>query len=151
VRVALAILIAVVQVAGSWLCCCGPDRWLAGRSTQGPPSHCGEPAVATADPVTCPHCKQAGVESKPAPTKAPRKHSPLPDQCPCGGMKIESVPPAVTAPEPAASAHALFAPFTADVCTPDTVAASGLVPGGVSGLPFLPAESRLFVHHVLRC
>lgn len=150
-RVALAILIAVVQVAGSWLCCCGPDRWLADRAVSAVPSHCDEPAVASAEPATCPHCKQAVTGSKPAPTKAPRRHSPLPDQCPCGGMKIESVPPAVTTPEQGATTHVLPAPFAVDLYRTHSVSTSGLVPGGLSELPFLPADGRLFAHHVLRC
>lgn len=147
-RVALALLIAVVQVAGSWLCCCGPDRWLADRSAPAVSSHCDELAVASAEPATCPHCQQAEKETNPA--KAPRKHSPLPDQCPCGGMKIESVPPPV-ATTAHGTADVFPAPFPADPSPSLTLAVSGVVPGGVSELPFLPAESRLFVHHVLRC
>jgi hypothetical protein len=145
VRVALALLIAVVQVAGSWLCCCGPALWLANPTSPVAASHCGEPAVASADPAPCPHCKHSGTESKPSPS--PRKHSPMPDQCPCGGMKIESVPPAVTTAEPGAT-HPLPAPFPLDLSPLHlAIAATGLV----SELPFLPAEGRLYAHHVLRC
>lgn len=153
-RTGLAVLIAVVQVAGSWLCCCGPDRLFAVRSAA-VPAHCDEPAVASAAPASCPHCKQSGAASKPAPAKPgqPRKHPPLPDQCPCGGMKIEAVPVAVAVTaEQVLSGPALPAPFPADVAAPLTLTASmGVTLEGVSELPFLPTEDRLFVHHALLC
>jgi hypothetical protein len=67
-------------------------------------------------------------------------------------MKIESVPPAVTTTDQGVTTHVQPTPFPANLYPPHvTLAASGLVPGGVSELPFLPAESRLFAHHVLRC
>jgi len=151
VRVVLAVLIAVVQVAGSWLCCCGPDRWFVERSASPAPAHCDGLAVATAEPAACPHCKPSGAESKPASGKAPRKHAPLPDQCPCGGMKIESVPPAVATTDHGTTAQVFPAPFPIDGFPPHSVVVVGLTPGGISELPFLPAEGRLYAHHVLRC
>ena len=154
-RCVLAVLIAVVQVAGSWLCCCGPDRLFVVRTTQAVPSHCEELAVASAAPATCPHCKQSKSESQPTPAKPsdpPRKHPPLPDQCPCGGLSIEAVPAVAAATEHESTGPVLPPPFPAEVYPSiGLTATTGVTPGGVSELPFLPAQSRLYAHHVLRC
>lgn len=128
-RVLLAMLVGLAQVAGPWLCCCGPAR-------------AATPAAVTPAPAeTCPHCKCKATE-------LPAKQSPtLPDPCPCGGKATEPAPPAKTEP---AVAFDLDPPaFVGPVARPAAVVL--LPPVGVSELPFLPPGARLYVHHVLRC
>ena len=143
-RCPLAVLIAVVQVAGSWLCCCGPDRLVGRPAAEFAAVPVSEPASA------CPHCKAAA--------DAPRPERPQPDQtksphrCPCGGKAIEAVRPAADTAELARADLLLSAPvLTAlDVALP-LPAAEVTSAAGLCDLPFLPGEARLFAHHVLRC
>lgn len=121
-RVLLAILVGLAQLAGPWLCCCESAR--------------------AAQPVeTCPHCaaKLPPPAEKPAPT--------LPEPCPCGGKAMEPAPPAKL--EAAAAVLPDLAPVVAPAIGPVAVFPLSLV--GVSELPFLPPGTRQFVHHVLRC
>ena len=125
-RVLVAMLVGLAQVAGPWLCCCVVPRAVAAA-----------PAACDAD--ACPCC-----QTKPA--ESPAKRSPaLP--CPCGGEVVPPAPPAK--PE-------LTVTFDRDpppVCYPAAGPAIALPvsPAGLSDLPFLPPGTRLFVHHVLRC
>ena len=126
-RVLLAILVGLAQVAGPWLCCCVTARVAT---------------PARVSPVeTCPHCakKLPPPAEKPAPA--------LPDPCPCGGVVMEPAPPAK--PEAATAALPDLLPAVAPPTGP--VVAFALPPVGVSELPFLPPGTRQFVHHVLRC
>lgn len=127
-RVLLAMLVGLTQVAGPWLCVCGPAR------------------ATTAAPVApverCPLCDCT-------PSTPPTDQPPgLPAPCPCGGKVLAPVGPAKQ-PD-ALAAFALDPPAVA-------FAAAGpaaiVVPSaaGVNELPFLPPGTRLFVHHVLRC
>ena len=153
-QVVLAILVALVQVAGPWLCCCGPAR-LFGSAQVSIPA-----AVAQAEPEpepACPHCKAAKQTAKSIP--APAKQHPCPDdrtpdRCPCGGVAYQQ-PPAVVSEagldfrfEPSVLV-ATFLP-AAELLLPGQPAGMGHS-GGVSDLPFLTTEHRLFVHHALRC
>ena len=144
-RVLLAIAVTVAQVAGPWLCCCGPARMfltaapiVSVASTVQPRVHAGG----------CPHCVETG--ETPGPTEAPV--SPVPEPCPCGGLAIDAVPPAPIDREttltpdvsPTPSPFAL-APWVA--CPSVTVSDRP----GLSQLPFTPTAVRLFTHHALRC
>lgn len=128
-RLLVAILVGLGQVAGPWLCCCPTARTAA-------------PAVASAPAEpTCPQCRKLASESPQGPTSG------LPDPCPCGGSAVlMPVTPVTTGP-------AVAFTFDDPAILP-TVPAVGVTPVpavGVSELPFLPPGARLFVHHVLRC
>ena len=128
-RVLLAMLVGLAQVAGPWLCCCVQAR-------------AATPAAAAPARVeSCPHCRQKLPEPPAEPT--PR----LPDPCPCGGKAVEPAPPAK--PEPVVAFDLNPPAFVGPASAP--VAAVPLPPVGVSELPILPPGARLFVHHVLRC
>lgn len=133
-RMLLALLIGLAQVAGPWLCCCVSAR-------------AAVPVVAErpAPPVeVCPHCKSKLPEppAKPA--------SGLPDPCPCGGKA--AVEPVVPAKPESLDPFALDPPAAPACFAPVLLPLVPLPPPtGVSDLPFLPPGARLFVHHVLRC
>lgn len=132
-RVLLALLIGLAQVAGPWLCCCVPARAV--------------PVVAErpAPPVeACPHCK-AKLPEPPA-----KPASGLPDPCPCGGAAaFEPVVPAKAESLDLFALDPLVAPaFFAAVPLPLVVSPPA---AGVCDLPFLPPGTRLYVHHALRC
>ncbi len=125
-RVLLAMLVGLAQVAGPWLCCCVTARAASPAAVQ--------PVEA------CPHCR---CKSEPPANPAPQ----LPDPCPCGGKAMEPAPPAK--PEAATAALPDLLPAVAPPAGP--VAALALPPVGVSELSFLPPGTRQFVHHVLHC
>ncbi len=124
-RVLLAILVGLLQVAGPWLCCCGSAR-------------AATPAAVSKPVETCPHCR---CQSEP-----PAEPPALPDPCPCGGTTVEPAPPAK--PEPVVAVLP-----DAPAVVPAAAGPTAVLPppAGVSDLPFLPPGTRLFVHHVLRC
>ena len=147
----LAILIATVQIAGSWLCCCGPERLLARLAHRPVPGM----AQLGGDPEpTCPNCRKLEEPRdlpSPSPTDRPKPSQPvLPESCPCGGATIEAAP-TVT---PVLERFLLDLQAAGDSLTTSSVTldARPLSPDrGVYDLPFLPGEARLFVHHALRC
>lgn len=142
-QVFLAILIAVTQVAGPWLCCCGPARIASTFTAEVPkqsiPSK--KPPVAR-----CPHC----VAEIPAPSDPTHPPKPVPTEpCPCGGVELVAVPPAVSAVsfdlDQLVSVVPKFgAPFVIEIVIP-------VDPSGLRELPFLTTAERLYAHHVLRC
>ncbi len=148
-RLLLAIAVTVAQVAGPWLCCCGPARLLAATPAGAP---------VAADPVAsgCPYCRHADADPTPAArnTDESTPTTPgLPARCPCGGVAIEAVPPA-------AVERSVVADVTAAFALPDSlpVEPGGQAPRlvvadlpGTSDLPFLTTEARLWAHHALRC
>ena len=136
-RVFLAILMTVAQIAGPWLCCCGPVRAAASQaSAKAPPP-------VTDD--TCPHCK----EHTPPPPVQPKDPPKAPDRCPCGGVLVMSAP--ADKPE-LPKLDSLLVVVTVE--PPQTIPLVSASPRAVCGLrevPHLTAEDRLFAHHVLRC
>ncbi len=128
-RVLLAVLIGLAQVAGPWLCCCVTAR-------------AATPNASTPAPVDCcPHCSKALPELPAKPTPG------LPEPCPCGGKATEVTPPAK--PDLAAALDFDVPAISTSFAGPAVVVP--LPPCGLSRLPFLPPGTRLFVHHVLRC
>lgn len=132
-RIALAIVMTITQLAGPWLCCCGPVRAWA--------------AVPTHQEGGCPHCKRECPSPQPA---EPERTPPCgPDRCPYGGMQAVFVP--ADKPEMPVLAD-LLVPLV--VPFPQQVEAASVTVQAVPGLrqlPHLTAADRLFVHHVLRC
>lgn len=147
-RAALAIFVAVVQVAGPWLCCCGPAHAFA--AVTAPVKSATETASG------CPICAKLAAEKGQREAVAPAKPTPyspcLPNPCQAGGVTLEAAPPATleTAVDSllAFVAEIGFAPPTIQAFTPIAVAPP---PVGVSELPFLPPGDRTRVHHVLHC
>lgn len=145
-RLFLAILMTVAQIAGPWLCCCGMVRRVAA------------PRMAVEQPPTpadtdgcCPLCKKhvpAGDE----------KHRPTaPDQCPGGGCPDRCPCAAFAVLVPADKPElptfdTLLVVITVEL--PQPLAVVSDTPREICGLrevPHLTAEDRLFAHHALRC
>lgn len=131
-RIVLAIVMAVTQLAGPWLCCCGPEREWAGV-----PAH---------EPVGCPHCKP---ECPLQPTDHERTPPCGPDRCPFGGMTAVFVP--ADKPEMLALADLLVSLVVALPQQVDVGSVTLLSAVGLREVPHLTATDRLFAHHVLRC
>ena len=144
-------IVVAVQVAGPWLCCCGPLRDLTaarGIATVG-----DKLRVAP----TCPHCKTK--ESRPAsdsqstPNERDKHRSDtMPGQCPFAGVCWDSR--LVTPLE--------FSDHDISCYLSTTVAATAFEPlvliqndaidsYRTPDLPFLTTEARLYAHHALRC
>lgn len=151
-RLILAMLVALVQVAGPWLCCCGPARLFAAA----PAPVVATTAQAGPEPEpACPHCKAAKQQASPAPAKhAPCPDNRTPDRCPCGGVAYQQAPAVVSDTgsdlrfEPSTTVATFL---TVAELLPPCLPADVGVTGGLSDLPFLTAEHRLFSHHALRC
>jgi hypothetical protein len=142
---ALAILITLAQVAGPWLCCCGPERVSAAFAVQVDAKSAPPAQKPTSD---CPHCKKP--ESPPAPVPTDSKPLHTPDPCPCGGVELVAVPVervgeaadlVASAVEPCS-----FAAFTSTVISHAVASVPGL-----RELPIMTVRDRLYAHHVLRC
>ena len=145
-RIALVILIAVVQVAGPWLCCCGPARLVAGITGKSQAKPVVAAPVKKTTSYDCPHCKKSQLPATPG--SGDSTPVPVPDQCPCGGVELVAVPsePPVEVATPVAVEPFAFAAFSAPVIS----LAVASVPG-LRELPNLTVHDRLFKHHVLRC
>jgi hypothetical protein len=142
-RLALATLIAVTQLVGPWLCCCGPGRIAAAFDSTAPAANKSVP--------TCPHCAGAGAEAAEPGWDAPKPAHPLPDRCPCGGVELVAVP-ADKGERHAPSVAALLVPVSAEPNAPLPV--ESFTPAdlpGLRGTPHLTTSDRLYVHHALRC
>lgn len=145
-RAGMAILIALTQLAGPWLCCCGPSRAVAAFAPVR-----SEPKPAAPKP-SCPHCaKDCGKSSAPAEPAKPKPKSPPSDRCPCGGVVLVALP--ADKPERAdPSLVAWLVPVSADFVRP--VVLTSVIPAdypGLRELPVLTTSDRLFGHHALRC
>lgn len=144
---ALAILITLAQVAGPWLCCCGPVRvsaTLAGTAEAKPVAPAKQPSS------DCPHCKKQESPAAPVPTDS--KPHPTPDACPCGGVELVAVPVErlVEAAELVAVGDSVAPGGVAAFDSPVISHAVASVPG-LRELPNMTVRDRLFAHHVLRC
>ncbi len=127
-----AILFAFASVLGPWLCCCAPMRFLA---------ECSTPVEVDAE-YECPFCKTA----KPEAPKPERKHP-----CPCTTQPLPEMVAtdvkAVTVSDVASPVH-----LTIYVVPLESVGIDAVVAAVVANeLPFLPAKTRLRVHHVMHC
>lgn len=147
-RTLVAILVTVAQVAGPWLCCCGPARAFASAPTA------TKPVEVPAD--HCPLCAKAKPTGDAAEPAAPSNPGPtLPGRCPCCATKLADA----LAFEPSRSFDAtpaalgFFPPTLAALCPTADVPAPPAIDAlpGTSDLPFLTADTRLFTHHALRC
>ncbi len=133
---ALAVLVGLAQVAGSWLgsCCC-----------------------RTAVAVTCtpvePACAHCPCQPAPTPSEPPAKKCPHGPQPCC----LKVVPVADVPARPAAEWDRLLAieASAAVLLTPVVPAATSVDlaawDAGRAALPFLPTSVRLYVHHALLC
>lgn len=134
-RFALAILAALANAAGPWLCCCLMAVMVS------------KPAKADAPKTTakCSHCKD-----EPADTKAPAKPTPA-KPCPCQEhltFEPSAVQPAtetVLTADTISHDSNLFVEVVAVLPTPSPA------PSQLADGPFLTSDTRLHVHHVLRC
>lgn len=139
-RLALVILIAVVQVAGPWLCCCGAARVMATSSVV---ARQNSPAAPDAVGCSkCPHCPKSQTPVEPLP------HEPEP--CPCGGIELLAVPTERSA-EIAEVLTVTVEPFGFAVLTAPVVSRSVTSVPGLRELPNLTTHDLLYKHHVLRC
>ncbi len=148
VRLLLAILVAVAQAAGPWVrCCCVPGRLAAAvTSVRSGPT-----------PSTCPHCRAAGPAAAdccraPAAPERPSCPQRAPDCCPFGGKSVDALPPTAgdSTTRAADAAPASFA-TALPALSHSHPSAPATPTDGVADLPFLTAEAKLYVHHVLRC
>jgi hypothetical protein len=143
-RLALVILIALAQTAGTWLCCCGPAR--VSMAFGGTTDRRTDVTPVKA-PSGCPHChKDAESPADPAPMPAHR-----PEPCPCGGVEFVAIPAdrlseVESIGTPVSVEPAALAPLSSPVIS----LAVASVPG-LRELPILTARDRLYAHHVLRC
>jgi hypothetical protein len=141
-RLVLAIVLTVAQLAGPWLCCCGPTRLakaVAGSETKAPP---------VSDPAHggCPHCKK---EAPTPPSDVPPKGPHAPDRCPCGGVLASVVP--ADKPTVATTDSLLVVVSVEPPQAVLLVSVSPLTVAGLRELPHLTTAERLYAHHVLLC
>jgi len=146
-RLTLAIVLTVAQLASPWLCCCGPLRpWLVPEQPT-PTSVASPPTVE--DHGSCPHCKKdtpkPATEQTPKTPTSPRS----PADCPC----CAEMSAALLADKPQVPTvdHLLvtIAVEPAEPVRVESVCVRSLV--GLRELPHMSAYERLFAHHVLRC
>src|SRR5206468_1686943 len=79
-RALLVIVLTVAQLAGPWLCCCGPLRAALVPDRPTPPS------VPVEHHDGCPHCKKDTPQPvKEQPARAPKSPK-SPTDCPCCAM-----------------------------------------------------------------
>ncbi|MFO0850030.1 MAG: hypothetical protein U0871_15970 [Gemmataceae bacterium] len=139
-RLLLAILVGVVQAAGPLLCCCLPARLAA--ATPAPV----EPTLP-AEPV-CSHCRTAKPE--PAAPAKDHKKPPVPHRCPCGGQSVQAATPKLIQP-PSDLEPVGLTPAVSSLVSNAGLPRASVAPSGVSDLPFLTTDARLYTHHALRC
>jgi hypothetical protein len=143
-RLVLVILLTVAQLAGPWLCCCGPTR--AANATAGP----GQKSQPAEDRSQggCPHCQKEPAPECPPSDQLPKTPH-VPDRCPCGGV-LTSVVPADKPNVPTTDSMLVVVSVEPPVpLVPVSAATPALV--GLRELPLLTTADRLFAHHVLRC
>lgn len=150
-RLILAIVVAVTQVAGPWLCCCGPTRAVAVAVKPRKNSSDESPKPLSGCPLCAKLC--GGTVVSPAVPVLPIQHpSNLPDPCPCGGVTLDVAAPAVLDPSDSLGEFAASLAFS-DPALPEPVVrlVAEPRPPHLSDVPFLPPGERTRVHHVLHC
>lgn len=139
-RMLLAIVLTVAQLASPWLCCCGPFRPLLIPDQPAPI------APPVEDNSGCPLCKkEAAKAAQEQHSEAPKS----PDNCPC----CAKMSAALLADRPELPAVDTLL-VTVSVVPTETIALESVGVQSLVGLrelPLLSAEDRLFTHHVLRC
>jgi len=143
-QVFLAILIAVTQVAGAWMCCCGPALIANSFSTNSAHKIPIKPSVAH-----CPHCSPPIPEGDKQQKTPPRPASVPVERCPCGGVELVAVPPTVDVVPLKFDQLVRVVLLYVDFDVIELVAR--VDPVGLRDLPFLTTTERLYAHHVLRC
>lgn len=146
-KLLVAILVVVVQVAGPWLCCCTPAR-LVPKAT-----HRTKPTEAPA----CSHCKVAPKPScnwdvKRSCCDSTSKPDPKSSDC-CKDCCIAIVVhPAIVSP-PVSLQNLSETPgeFLSVAALGLTSLEADRSADGERPPPFLSVETKLFTHHVLRC
>lgn len=133
-RFTLAIMAALANAAGPWLCCCA----LAAATV--PPT----PAKKSAP--KCSHC----VEAETPVPKSPAVPAPA-KPCPCKERHAATPTAVQPATETSVAADAIAHDFSAPAGVAEVVSLA--IPSRLArpGWPFLTTEARLHVHHVLRC
>jgi hypothetical protein len=161
VRVMLAILIAFVQTAGSAFCYCTFALKSSPVSAASLPACCLTNAprpLPTPEPEpVCPHCRPSPAKlavpqaSSPLPVADPVPEPTLPKHdCPCDGLQFEeAVQPKTWAQFLDLTLHDLGSWVSRSEAHP-AILPTFTWPGRRM-LPLLPAQDKLFVHHVLRC
>ncbi len=137
-RLILAIVLTGAQLAGPWLCCCGPTR--VANAVAGP--------VTKAPPVDdcCPHCKKESPRPADDASKKPRVPCPC---APCCCVLATAVP----ADKPnVPTFDSLLVVVSVEPPQPVRSVVVALLPVvGLRELPLLTTADRLYAHHVLRC
>lgn len=134
-KVLVAIVVAVVQLVGSQLCCCGLAQWTNWAPSESRP-------IA----VECPLCKALSEDTSPA------ESIPEAPKCPSCSFEFVSIPAEIKLP--VGSEPIVLVPWSfelaqfkfARVDSPCMAAIPGLRIG-----PWLTPRDRLYTHHVLRC
>jgi len=139
-RISLVMLIAVVQVAGPWLCCCGPARLSGAMATAARKTTVAATSVST----DCPHCRKSVVPAEP---KSPTHE---PESRPCGGVELLAMV-AERATETALVFTFTVEPYGFAVLVAPVVSLSVASVPGLRELPNLTTHDLLYKHHVLRC
>jgi hypothetical protein len=134
----LAILVALANAAGPWLCCC-----VVAAEPRKP-----TPAKVARTVPACPHCcheEQPPVNPEPQQPVKPAK------PCPCEEQKFVA-PAALPVPTVAVDATTADVAVGVSDLPPDPAARLVETVGDfTSDLPFLPTRVRLRAHHALRC
>lgn len=148
-QVVLAIVVALVQMAGPWLCCCGPSRLFAPTL----------PIRAGSEPASiCSHCSPTGPDVTTSAHVPGQRSSyprdPVPSDCPCADHAYQQAPAVVSESDlglrPYGETQVVEFVTTAELLPPCLPADIGVI-ASLSDLPFLSTAHRLFVHHALRC
>lgn len=145
----LAIVVVLAQVAGPWLCCCAPARLLAGEF---PPAK-SVPVSETKEPV-CHSCCQH-LQDQLAGQSSEEPNSPTaPEPCPCGGISFETVPIIFVdkdAEQRPVKSQPQFHPLWLSQIPPGKCVSHPNHIPGLRELPNLSTNDKLFAHHVLIC
>jgi hypothetical protein len=137
VRIALIVLFAFANILGPWLCCCAPAKLFAPRTPI---------ETAKAKKVLCPHCKEAKPDAPPREEpKPPAKPCPCRDQQPPEIIAIDVKQHWTISTSISLPFSTVFVPVPFDFLAPNAFAVL------TSELPFLTADERLRVHHVMLC
>ncbi len=140
-RFALAVIAALANAAGPWLCCCGVAAVLGSAK----PATAAVPTATTCT-VTCPHCQEEAEDAaKTSSPTAPPKPCPWQERLAFAPL---TVPPASDTGD---AIDAINTDFQILGETVPLVSTPVVVGPRVNEMPFLTAETRLRVHHVLRC
>lgn len=144
-RFVLALIAAIANAAGPWLCCCAVGAMLHSPSPVKAETSAFLPIVEKCTHC-CKHEAAPVVESQPQPGKS-KPNTP----CPCQ-ERLESIPAATPAvSETISVVDSLGWNFTIPATFATTVLESTPTATRENERPFYPPETRQRVHHVLHC